>query len=121
MLSKIYRKAVKAGGADMPKAKYARVFGNDSVMRRNVLHACAHPRYGRAIQGGTFADHRVIESLRGFGELAAGFVLDTEAKLGRKLSRARAYALLKAYRQVVISRHLEIEVPRNVIAFPLAA
>lgn len=97
MLTKTYKRAVKAGGAEMPVTKYARIFGNDSALRKNVLRACANPRLGAAIEAGTFGDHRVIESLMKMGDLAARIVLDVEAKLGRKLTRARIKELTEVY------------------------
>lgn len=103
MLNKTYKRAIKAGGTQMPKAKYATIFGNDSTLRRNVLRACGNERYGVAILAGTFADHRVIESLNKLGVLASRIVLDVEAKLGRKLTRAKVQQLTNAYLKTHVS------------------
>lgn len=116
VLHHIFKKAIKAGGADMPVTKYAKVFGNDTALRRNVLFACGKTRYGEAILAGTVSDHRVIESLIKLGDQASGIVLDVEARLGRKLTRSKIQALTKAYLQIraaKASRDPDI----NVIAF----
>ncbi len=115
-LQKIYRSAVRAGGAQMDAMKYPRTFGNDNTLRRNVLRACANPRWGQAIEQGTFADNRVIESLHKLGELPSRIVLDVEHQLGRKLTRSRAIALTRAYETVMArKRH---QATGNIIDFP---
>jgi len=125
MLSQIYKRALKAGGAQMPPAKYARVFGNDTGLRRNVLRACRNPDFGDAIKTGTVADHRVFESLGRIGELAARIVLDLETRLGRKLTRAKAQQLAVAYLRIVAKRGAGYAVqhgkPTTVVAFRRAA
>lgn len=100
MLYKTYKRAMRAGGEAMPVAKYAKVFGNDTALRRNVLRACAYDPYGQAIADGVVADHRVFESLSRMGERAAAIALEVETRLGRKLGRARAQLLAGAYLRV---------------------
>jgi len=104
MLHQIYKRAIRAGGSAMPIAKYAKVFGNDTVLRRNVLRACDDLRYGAAIEAGTVGDHRVFEALNRMGKHAAHLVLDLEAKLGRRLGRAKAQQLCGAYLRIVAKR-----------------
>lgn len=100
-LQKLYRRANRNGGAAMDRTKYARVFGNDAALRRNVLRACANPAWGWAIEVGTIADARVVESLHKLDRLGGArsseLVLQTEQRLGRKLTRSRAVELTRAY------------------------
>lgn len=121
MLYQIYKRAIKAGGVDMPVAKYAKVFGNDTALRRNVLRACGNPRYGAAIKDGTIGDHRVLEALNRIGEQASCIVLDLEQKLGRKLYRAKMQQLAAAYLRIVASRAADGSQERKVIRFQRAA
>lgn len=104
MLYQIYKRALKAGGAHMPVAKYAKVFGNDTALRRNVLRACGDIRFAAAIAAGTVGDHRVFEALAKMGGVASHIVLEVEAKLGRKLGRAKAHQLCVAYLRIVAAR-----------------
>lgn len=115
MLDKIYKRALKAGGAQMPPAKYARVFGNDSVLRRNVLRACGNIHFGAAILNGTVGDHRVFESLQRMGEAPARIVLGLEARLGRRLNRAKAQRLCAAYLRVAARRTAQADAGSTVI------
>lgn len=116
MLYQIYKRALRAGGAQMPPAKYAKVFGNDTSLRRNVLRAFRHPRFGDAIKDGVVADHRVFESLLRIGEPAAQIVLDLESRLARKLTRAKAQQLAAAYLRIVSKRNAGHK-PTTVVAF----
>lgn len=115
MLAQIYTRALKTGGANMPVAKYAKVFGNDTALRRNVLRACSDIRYGAAIVAGTVGDHRVFESLNRMGEGAAHIVLALESRLGRRLCRARAQQLCTAYLRIVERRSAAADANRTVI------
>lgn len=96
----ILKKAIKAGGMNMPPAKYAKVFGNDERLRRNVLAACKNQVLSDAIEAGTIRDHRVIEILSQAGIVAVRIILAVEKKLGRKLQRSRALSLIKAYLKI---------------------
>lgn len=96
----ILKKAIKAGGVNMPPAKYAKVFGNDERLRRNVLAACKNQVLSDAIEAGTIRDHRVIEILSQAGIVAVRIILAVEKKLGRKLQRSRALSLIKAYLKI---------------------
>ncbi len=115
MLYQIYKRALKAGGAQMPKAKYAKVFGNDSSLRRNIMRACANIHFGAAIMNGTVGDHRVFESLQRMGEGPSRIVLVIEARLGRRLCRARAQKLCAAYLRIAARRAVEADAGRTVV------
>lgn len=97
MLYQIFKRAKRAGGGAMSTSKYAKVFGNDATLRRNVLRAFELPHYEQAIVSGTVGDHRVFEALGKMGEPAARIVLELEKKLGRKLGRAKALNLARSY------------------------
>lgn len=118
-LQKTYRAAQRVGGAEMPESKYPRLFADDTAFRRNVLRACANPRWGKAIEDGVFADSRVIESLHKLGNVPSCILLDVETRLGRKLTRARAIALAKAYCAVQARKVVTLRQSTNVIDFPL--
>lgn len=118
-LQRTYRAAQRVGGAEMPESKYPRLFADDTTLRRNVLRACANPRWGQAIEDGVFADNRVIESLHKLGDLPSRILLDAETRLGRKLTRARAIALTKAYYAVQARKIVMFHPAAKVIDFPL--
>lgn len=118
-LQKTYRAAMRVGGAEMPESKYPRLFADDTAYRRNVLRACANPRWGQAIEDGVFADARVVESLHKLGDQPSRIILDIETRLGRKLTRARAIALTKAYYAVQARKIITLTKAPNVIDFPL--
>lgn len=97
MLTKVFKRAVKAGGVRMPRTDYPRIFGNDPALRKNVLRICGNDTFAQAVSGGVVCDHRVIETLVQFGPTASRIVLELEAKLGRKLTRSRVQQLARVY------------------------
>lgn len=107
MLTKVFKRAVKAGGVRMPRTDYPRIFGNDPALRKNVLRICRNEAFAQAVCDGVVADHRVIETLMQFGPTASRIVLEVEAKLGRKLTRSRVQQLARGY--------LSSQAPANVV------
>lgn len=97
MLKQIFKKAIKAGGAEMSSTAAKRIFGEDARLRRNVLLACSTPFLANAILSEVICDHRVIEFLMKTGPLAARIILQVEGKLDRKLQRSRIEQLVKLY------------------------
>lgn len=96
-LNKTLKRAARAGGRKMPVASYAKVFGNSTALRKNVLRACERPAFAQAVEVGVVADHRVFEVLLKMGELAARLAMEMEVRRGKKMTRSRAIALSRAF------------------------
>lgn len=98
-------RALRNGGAGMSPARRAKVFTGVSPRRAHqVLWASTSPDMIAAIRSETVGDARVIPVLLAQGERVSRLILQLEMKLGRKLSRARATALVCSYKAVLAAK-----------------
>lgn len=72
----------------------------ERTMMRFALEAFRNPPLATAIDRGTITDPKVVQAFHRLPALAVGIVCHLEARLGRRLSRARAERLVGAYLKV---------------------
>lgn len=74
--------------------------GTRARQKHNLAQAAAVPCLAAAKRRGVITDHRVIESMRKAGDIAANIIVTVEVRLKRKLSRERAARLVAAYLRI---------------------
>lgn len=81
-----------------------RFFCGDRRKQKNLERIVANQSMTYATMHGVITDHRVAESMIKVDELACSLILTLEVKLGRKLSRERAQALVAAFNRIRTAR-----------------
>lgn len=81
-----------------------RFFCGDRRKQKNLERIVANQSMTYATMHGVITDHRVAESMIKVDELACSLILTLEVKLGRKLSRERAQALVAAFNRIRLAR-----------------
>lgn len=81
-----------------------RFFCGDRRKQKNLERIVANQSMTYATMHGVITDHRVAESMIKVDELACSMILTLEVKLGRKLSRERAQALVAAFNRIRTAR-----------------
>lgn len=92
------------------KAENARFFCGDRRKQTNIMRIAACQSMTYATMRGVITDHRVVETLVKTDDMVRSIILRVEAKLGRKLSRERAQALLKAFNRIRDARNRKTDV-----------
>ena len=72
----------------------------ERTMMRFALEAFRNPPLAAAIDRGTITDPKVVQAFHRLPAMAVAIVCRIEARLGRRLSRARAERLVGAYLKV---------------------
>lgn len=103
-LQQTLNQAQEHGGSNIAHKSFRKVFGKDEAKGRNVLAAYKQPALVNAIEKGVINDHRVIESMRKVGPMAARIIVELEERLNRPLTRSRAQQLADVYVSVVRER-----------------
>jgi hypothetical protein len=91
------------------KPAQARFYCGDRRKQKNIERIAACQSMTYAAMRGVIADHRVVEALVKVDDMVRSNILRLEAKLGRKLSRERAQALLAAYSRIRKARNRKMD------------
>jgi hypothetical protein len=81
--------------------KAAAEANTERTMMRYALEAFRNPALAAAIDAGTITDPKVVQAFHRLPAAAIQAICGLEARLGRKLSRARAEELVRAYFKVM--------------------
>lgn len=108
-LQDTFKEAKAKGGRNMSHKDFRKVFGKDEAKGRNVFAACGETHLSKAIENGVVQDHRVIESMKKVGPMAARIIIDLEERLNRPLTRSRAQQLANIYVSVVRERESAVK------------
>lgn len=100
-----YMESVSVG-----KNAQSRFFCGDRRKQKNLERIAVCQSMTYATMRGVITDHRVVETLVKADPMVRSIILTLEAKLGRKLSRERAQALLQSYWRVLEARNRKSDV-----------
>lgn len=97
-LATIVIQTLSAGAISVEAA--ARLFAADKRLKTNVIRICKNSTFVAAVGANVIVDHRTVSPLLAISDMAASFLLRTEARLGRSLSHKRAIALVGAFQRI---------------------
>ena len=97
-LATVVSQTLSAGA--LPVEAAARLFAADKRLKTNIVRICKNSTLIAAVGANVIVDHRAVSPLLAISDMAAGILLQTEARLGRSLSHKRAIALVGAYQRI---------------------
>jgi hypothetical protein len=92
------------------KSVQSRFFCGERRKQKNIERVAVDQSMTYAVMRGVIADHRVVEALVKVTDFERSIILCVEAKLGRKLSRDRAQALIDSFLRARNARNRKVDV-----------